>query len=163
MTQVAAQPEFQIVHLADRLDQVPRVAAWGFAQWGHLSPGQTLETRQRDLWTELRRDALPMTFLAVDVAGEAVGTAALILDDLEGDRRNPWLASVFVVPAARRRGLAARLVRTIEQHASRLGYRRLFLFTASAAELYAGLGWQSAEIRPYRGEPVTIMQRELCR
>ena len=82
-------------------------------------------------------------------------------DDIEGDPRNPWLASVYVRPEARRRGIAGLLVRAGEDAARRLGFARLYLFTASVPALYAGLGWQARETRDYRGERITVMDRDL--
>jgi predicted N-acetyltransferase YhbS len=150
-----------VVPLAERRDLLEIVAAWGFGAWGHLSPGYTLTHRRADLLTELRPDGVPTTFVALDGSGAAVGTAALIFDDIEGDPRNPWLASVYVPPEARRRGIARLLVRRVEQEAARLGYRRLYLFTATVPQLYADLGWRPLEQRSYRGERIQVMDRSL--
>jgi N-acetylglutamate synthase-like GNAT family acetyltransferase len=153
----------RVVPLAERPDLVETVAAWGFGTWGHLSPGYTLSQRRADLLTEMRPDGVPTTFVAVDQSGAAVGTAALIFDDIEGDPRNPWLASVYVPPEARRHGIASLLVRRVEHEAARLGYRRLYLFTATVPQLYAGLGWCPLEQRNYRGELIQVMDRSLQR
>ncbi len=56
-----------------------------------------------------------------------------LFDDLEGDPRNPWLASVFVPAEQRGKGIASALVAAIEDAARRLGYPTLYLFTTSAA------------------------------
>ena len=156
-------PAARVVPLAERLDLVDVIAAWGFGAWGHLSPGYTLAQRRAELLGELRTDGVPNTFVALDDAGTAVGTAALIFDDIEGDPRNPWLASVYVPPEARRRGIARLLVRRVEQEAVRLGYRRLYLFTATVPQLYADLGWRPLEQRNYRGELIQVMDRSLPR
>jgi predicted N-acetyltransferase YhbS len=151
----------QVVPLAERPDLIDTVAAWGFGAWGHLSPGYTLTQRRADILTEMRPDGVPTTFVALDDAGAAVGTAALIFDDIEGDPRNPWLASVYVPPEARRRGIASLLVRRVEETAAMLGYRRLYLFTATVPQLYADLGWRALEQRNYRGELIQVMDRSL--
>jgi predicted N-acetyltransferase YhbS len=106
-------------------------------------------------------DRVPVAFVALDDAGGIVGTASLIFDDLEGDPRNPWLASVFVPPEQRGQGIASALVRTVEAAARRIGYSRLYLFTTSAARLYAGLGWRALERRDYRGEHIQVMDKTL--
>jgi GNAT superfamily N-acetyltransferase len=154
-------PPVRVVPLADRPDLVACVAAWGFAQWGHLTPGQTLD--QQIEWVRLGLDPsrVPVTFVALDAAQRPAGTATLMFDDIEGDPRNPWLASVYVPPEARGRGIAKRLVRAVEDGARRLGYARLYLFTASVPQLYAALGWQPRETRLYRGEMITVMDRDL--
>lgn len=60
-------------------------------------------------------DRVPIVLVARDDAGPMVGTASLLFDDLEGDPRNPWLASVFVPPEQRGKGIASALVVAIEE------------------------------------------------
>ena len=151
----------RVVPLAERPDLVACVAAWGFAQWGHLTPGRTLEQRIERVRLGLDPTRVPVTFVALDAAQHPVGTATLMFDDIEGDPRNPWLASVYVRPEARRRGIARLLVRAVEDAARGFGLARLHLFTATAPELYAALGWQARETRDYRGERITVMDRDL--
>jgi predicted N-acetyltransferase YhbS len=151
----------KIVPLVERPDLVAQVAAWGFAEWGHLNPGETLEQRVVRIQGKMNVDRVPVAFVALDDGDDIVGTASLIFDDLEGDPRNPWLASVFVLPAHRKKGIASALVRTVEATARRLGYSRLYLFTSTAPDLYAGLGWRALEQRDYRGEHIQVMDRML--
>ncbi len=151
----------RIVPLVERPDLVEQVSAWGFAEWGHLNPGQTLEQRTVRIRGKMNVDRVPIAFVALDEEDQIAGTASLIFDDLEGDPRNPWLASVFVPPEHRKKGIASALVRTVEDAARRLGYSRLYLFTSSAPTLYAGLGWRALEQRDYRGEHIQVMDKSL--
>lgn len=151
----------RVVPLVERPDLVEQVSAWGFAEWGHLNPGQTLEQRTVRIRGKMNVDRVPIAFVALDEEDRIAGTASLIFDDLEGDPRNPWLASVFVPPEHRKKGIASALVRTVEDAARRLGYARLYLFTSSAPTLYAGLGWRALEQRDYRGEHIQVMDKSL--
>lgn len=151
----------RIVPLVERPDLVGQVAAWGYAEWGHLNPRETLDQRVIRIEGKMNLDRVPVAFAALGEDEGIVGTASLIFDDLEGDPRNPWLASVFVAPAHRKKGIASALVRTIEDKARQLGYARLYLFTATAPDLYAGLGWRPLEQRAYRGEHIQVMDRTL--
>lgn len=151
----------RVVPLVERPDLTEQVCVWGFGEWGHLNPGQTLERRRAEVRGSLNVDRVPITFVALDEGGGIVGMASLILDDLEGDPRNPWLASVYVPPGHRKKGIASALVRTVEQAARRIGYDRLYLFTSTAPSMYAGLGWRALEQRDYRGEHVQIMDKAL--
>ena len=151
----------RIVPLVEHPELVDQVAAWGFAEWGHLNPGQTLTSRTADIRERMNVDRVPIVLVALDDAGSLVGTASLLFDDLEGDPRNPWLASVFVPAGHRGKGIASALVPAIEDAARRLGYPTLYLFTTSAARLYAGLGWRALEQRAYRGEHVQVMDKAL--
>ena len=151
----------RVVPLVERPDLVEQVSAWGFAEWGHLNPGQTLEQRTVRIRGKMNVDRVPIAFVALDEEDRIAGTASLIFDDLEGDPRNPWLASVFVPPEHRKKSIASALVRTVEDAARRLGYTRLYLFTSSAPTLYAGLGWRALEQRDYRGEHIQVMDKSL--
>jgi predicted N-acetyltransferase YhbS len=106
-------------------------------------------------------DHVPIVLIALDDAGAMVGTSSLLFDDLEGDPRNPWLASVFVPAGHRGKGIASALVVAIEDAARRLGYPTLYLFTTSAVRLYARLGWRALERREYRGEHIQVMDKAL--
>jgi predicted N-acetyltransferase YhbS len=151
----------KIVPLTERPDLVDLVATWDFGEWGHLDPGDTLEARASRIRNGMNADRVPAAFVALDEGAAAVGSAALVFDDLKGDPRNPWLASVFVPPEHRRRGIASALVGTVEDAARRFGYPRLYLFTSSAPQLYARLGWRALERRPYRGEHIQVMDKAL--
>ena len=151
----------QIVPLVEHPELVDQVAAWGFGEWGHLNPGQSLQSRTAEIHERMNIDRVPVVLVALDDAGTLVGTASLLFDDLEGDPRNPWLASVFVPLAQRGKGIASALVVAIEDTARRLGYPTLYLFTTSAARLYAGLGWRALERREYRGEHIQVMDKAL--
>lgn len=151
----------RIAPLVERPDLATQVAAWGFAEWGHLNPGETLAQRVIRIQGKMNVDRVPIAFAALDDDGGIVGTASLIFDDLEGDPRNPWLASVYVPPEQRKKGIASALVRTVEDAARRLGYTRLYLFTSTAPKLYADLGWCPLEQRDYRGDHIQIMDKTL--
>jgi predicted N-acetyltransferase YhbS len=151
----------KIVPLVERPELVDQVAAWGFAEWGHLNPGQTLQSRTARIRETMDDDRVPIVLVALDDAGLLVGTASLLFDDLEGDTRNPWLASVFVPAGQRGKGTASALVVAVEDAARRLGYPILYLFTTSAARLYGRLGWRALERRDYRGEHIQVMDKAL--
>ena len=151
----------KIVPLVERPELVDQVASWDFAEWGHLNPGQTLQSRTARIRETMNADRVPIVFVALDDAGALAGTASLLFDDLEGDPRNPWLANVFVPAEQRGKGIASALVVAIEDAARRLGYPVLYLFTTSAARLYGRLGWCALERREYRGEHVQVMDKAL--
>ena len=114
----------KIVPLVERPELVDQVAAWGFAEWGHLNPGQTLQSRTARIRETMNIDRVPIVLVALDDAGAMVGTASLLFDDLEGDPRNPWLASVFVPAEHRGKGIASALVVAIEDAAGASAIRR---------------------------------------
>jgi GNAT superfamily N-acetyltransferase len=153
--------QIRILPLRERPDALAQVSAWQFAEWGYLYPQDTAESWQRELARQVGGDRIPTVLLAVDAAGQPLGTASLIEHDIADDPRTPWLASVFVAPPARGRGVASRLVGAAERLAAGFGVGRLYLFTSQQERLYAGLGWHKLERRDYRGEMIQVMEKAL--
>ena len=89
-----------------------------------------------------------------------MGTASLTESDLDSrPELTPWLASVFVLPAWRGRGIASALVERVAEEARMAGCPGCYLYTPDQQALYARLGWQMQEELDYRGERVTLMWR----
>ncbi len=98
------------------------------------------------------------TALIACCQGEAVGVCLLVLHELPpAHDLSPWLASLYVAPEQRGRGIARALIAAIENHASSCGVMQLYLYTGEAEELYLKCGWQVAE----RMELLSLMVKEL--
>ena len=48
----------------ERPDLVDQVTVWGFAEWGHLNPGETLERRRGRIRGKMNVDRVPVAFVA---------------------------------------------------------------------------------------------------
>jgi N-acetylglutamate synthase-like GNAT family acetyltransferase len=152
---------FEIAYLADFPGDVDAIASWLHAEWGWFTPGSTLEDRREKLARHLNRDVLPLAIVARQ-NGRPVGTAALRVNDMDSrPNLTPWLASVYVRPSCRGRGLGTELITRIEREALRLGFDRLYLVTFDGAAFYAARGWTIHERTSYRTEPVVVMQMRL--
>ena len=150
----------EIHYLADQPQHIPTLAAWHYAQWGELNPANDVATRIARLQTHLQRQAVPTSFIACD-GDELLGSAALVVSDLDiRPELTPWLASVFVAPAARQRGVGTMLVRRAMEEARAIGLPQLYLFTLDREQFYAGLGWQAVERAIYRDREIAIMRFE---
>ncbi len=157
-----------MAELVPRIVTAPRgyagletVAGWIHAQWAHLRPGSSFaETRARV--AERLAGTLVPSLHVVEVAGAPVATASLVECDLTTrPALTPWVASVYVAPPYRGRGLASQLVDHLAGLAANGGVRKLYLHTPDRQSLYARLGWQELEELTYRGELVTLMVRTL--
>lgn len=154
-------PAMEIVPLKQRPGAVPQCARWALEAWGS---GRTRDPEvAAQLWRQdLAHDGLPWRWIAVEGA-EVLGMAALLAADLPArPDLTPWLGDVFVAPAARGRGVARALVGQVEAAAAAAGVRTLYLFTDSAAGLYAKLGWQElCTSQDRHGAPVQVMTKTL--
>ena len=147
----------KIGYLADHREHIPRLAGWLHAQWGYLHENDSVERRAARLESRATRGGIPVTFVAVD--GETLlGSASLVDDDLETrPELTPWLASVYVAPEHRGRGVASALVQRVVEEARGSGVDRLYLWTTDQERLYARLGWEPVERMPFQDEDIVVM------
>jgi predicted N-acetyltransferase YhbS len=159
----APQPDMPVLrldYLSDHPNLIPVLAEWHHRQWSYLSHAATLGQRIARL-RQHGRGELPTSFVAL-LDGAPVGSAAIIANDMtDQETLSPWLANVYVVPAARRQGIGAALVRRAAQEAFALGYHDLYLYTEDQAHFYTGLGWETIDRRTYRGYLMTVMALHL--
>jgi len=149
---------FEIHSLAAHSEHISTLAAWHFAQWGELNPANDVAARIARFQTHLQTDGIPSTFVACDGA-QLLGSASLVFHDLDiRPQYTPWLASVYVDPAQRSRGVGRALVQRVMQAARDLNIPTLYLFTLDREAYYASLGWETIERTTYREKPIVIMR-----
>jgi GNAT superfamily N-acetyltransferase len=139
---------------------IPTLSEWHYAQWGYLHPGDSPANRASWFQKHLAGLSMPATFLAL-LEYTLLGSASLIEYDMD-ERKDlaPWLASVYVAPEHRRRGVASALVNRVVEEAGRLGVDTLYLYTPDQESLYARLGWTPFERTEHRGQRIVIMTIE---
>ena len=131
----------RIDYLGDHPEYIPTIARWHQLQWGYLDPDRTLEDRIAELRTHLAPRSIPTTFVAVDEE-MPVGCVSLIPHDLDTQPPlTPWLASLYVAPRHRRRGVGSALVQRVVEEARLLDIATLYLFTPDQDRFYARRGW----------------------
>lgn len=149
----------------DFLDQhrehIATLAAWHHAEWGHLYDEWTLEIAETELADQASRRTLPTTLVLVD-EGRALGSVSLVLEDAPElcEQGSPWLASLYVLPEARGRGLGTKLVNAAVELAARENISHLFLFTPEHANFYQRLGWRLIARTALKGTTVDLMEIE---
>lgn len=154
--------DFRLEPLADHLDIVPTIAAWHHAEWGHLNPEFSLEARADRLRKRGTRSGIPTAVIAL-IGDEVAGSASLVEADMDSHPElTPWLASVFVAPEFRGRGIASALVGVIEDRAVEEGVETMWLWTPDQERLYARLGWETVAREPYRDLEAVIMRKDLA-
>jgi GNAT superfamily N-acetyltransferase len=150
----------RIEYLADYPEHIPVLAQWHYAQWAYLDVGVSAAQRAAVL-RKHGRDTVPMTLVALS-GDTLLGSASLIQHDMDTRMDlSPWLASVYVDPPYRERGIGSALVEAIVDWAERLGFSALYLFTPDRAPFYERLGWHILEHTIYRGYAQTVMALSL--
>lgn len=160
-----------IDYLRNHPQHAQACAAWSFAEWGCQTQGRTLADTQAHYikLAGLDENTLPTVYLAL--AGDRpAGMVTLSAEALDADYRpdlSPWLAALYVHPFYRGRGVAAMLMRRLEDDArKRHGFTALHLVTDVAAGLYEKHGWTPLDSAPSTfcipGMTSTIMQKPLA-
>ena len=148
----------KIISLSEAPEHIATIAAWHQAEWGYLNPGSTVESRMLKMQRYLSDKPMPSMRICVD-GKKVIGTAALVESDMDSHPElSPWLASVYVDAAYRKRGIGAALVKQIVADARAQGFKTLYLFTPDQAHFYQQLGWQFIAQESYRGSEATLMK-----
>jgi GNAT superfamily N-acetyltransferase len=151
----------RIDYLADHPAVIPTLARWHHRQFQHLSPGSSVERCTSHLRSHTGRRQIPTTVVAL-ADDEPLGSASLVAQDMDvRPHLSPWLATVYVAPEYRGRGIGSALVRRIAEEAASLGVPRLHLYAQDQMGFYERLGWQAVERLKYRGYLVTVMALDL--
>jgi predicted N-acetyltransferase YhbS len=120
---------FRVIHLFESPEHLPLVAGWIYDEFWRDTPRHSPASLEQLLRQAKRRDAIPISLLAMrdDVP---VGTVNLIEnDDDSRPELTPWLAALFVAPQWRRQGVGSLLVQSAKQHARGMGIDALYLGT----------------------------------
>jgi len=152
-----------IIDLHDKPEYIPTLAAWHHQEWGHLNPGDSLETRIEKMREYLSSKPIPKMLIWIE-AQAVIGSAGVLACDMDTrPELTPWLASVFVKPELRGKGIGSLLVKGVMDYAARQGFSELFLFTPDQEAFYQKLGWQTISREEYRGVHVSVMRVDLTR
>ncbi len=150
-----------IKNLREARQYLSPLALWHHNEWSVLNPGQTIEDREAKMQNYLLDQPIPNLYLA-EQDGILLGSAALVENDMDTHPElQTWLASVFVAPEYRRRGIGAELVKHVMTKAASLGASQMYLFTEYQTAFYQRLGWRILSEETYREQPVTVMVCDL--
>jgi GNAT superfamily N-acetyltransferase len=159
--------QVSVVVLADRPDLVAEAGVLRWTEWGYDDPSP-------DEWVavtlrEAGRDELPVTLVAIDADGSAVGVVGLdTADDAltadERDGRTPWLVGMVVRRDSRLRDVGRTLMEALADVAREHDHDRMWVLTGGlAADYYRACGWSDVEqlVTTKEGLPSTVLTRAL--
>ncbi|MEZ5248196.1 MAG: GNAT family N-acetyltransferase [Ilumatobacteraceae bacterium] len=160
-------PGVQIDELIGHPHLAPVLAAWHHDEWGHLYPDHVWNraTAIREFEAMAEPGTVDRTWVAFDGgsrdADAVLGSVSLVTtDDLDGfEHLTPWLASMFVAPAARGRGVATALTDALLAGARAAGHDVVHLFTAGQEAFWADRGWSVVAHVVTHGHEATVMAR----
>lgn len=147
----------EIDYLADHMHWAPLLADLHHREWGPILPAWTLADALAELRSHTRRAAVPTTLVARE-CGQLLGSVSLVPEDApELADATPWLASLYVLPQHRGRGIGRALVRRAVAEAALLGVPRLHLYTPHHEGFYLALGWELMARVHLGGNEVSVL------
>ena len=126
-------------------DYAPVLAFWSYRQW-YTTRSIPFEAVLKSYQVRARGVSIPLAFVAT-VNTMPAGMISLKLDDLWSRKDlNPWLASLYVLPEFRKRGIAEMLMKRVIENAANLNLERMYLFLGQSEKdqlqsYYMKRGW----------------------
>jgi GNAT superfamily N-acetyltransferase len=160
---VGASGSVSVGLLADLPHLVAPVGRMRWAEWGHAPEPEDLSWWIETTGREAGRADLPVTFVAVDERGEAIGAVGLGRFDIEERRdRSPWVLGMIVRSDRRGTGVGRRLMSRLERFAADRGHTQVWVATGPAAAFYERCGWSVTErLRLTTGQPATVLRKSV--
>lgn len=138
---------------------LPEAAGWLNRQWDlGYTVAETLS------WCRDLARAEDEAVLLAKAGERLLGIAVLTLCDLEARRDlSPWLSSLFVAPAWRKRGLGERLIAGVESAARQRGHGRLYAYAENGrlVAYYRRLGWRALQPLRVDGEDFVLLSKHI--
>jgi predicted N-acetyltransferase YhbS len=148
--------------LTDEPDLAATIANLQFALWGPLTGFDSRSDYEQFLLKTIHSAGLP-TVLVARRGAAFVGSVNLLINEMTiRPELSPWLGQLFVVDAERGAGTGNALIDAATDHAAKLGFRRIYLYTSGTLpSYYASRSWRTIEEVDYLGKLRTIMAFDL--
>ena len=144
----AAPADFSVSRLCEVPSFAPALAEAHAREWGHLYAGWDRNAALADFRLEKVNSDLPTTWVAHHSSGILLGSISLVLDDLpDHPGLNPWLASLYVFPKFRGRGLGRVLTQKVQDFLHEHRYPHAFVFTEDQVPFF------SNSVSPFTARP----------
>ena len=150
--------------LADHPGLILAVGQIRWREWGHAPEPESLDWWVDVTGREAGRVGLPVTWVAIDDAGQVVGAVGLGEFDIEERRdRSPWVLGLIVTTQYRGLGIGSKLMEELEVWARQRGYSQVWVATGGrAVDFYQKCGWDLVErFNRLSSESVSILTKLL--
>jgi predicted N-acetyltransferase YhbS len=140
---------------------IDTISQWHHEEWGDFMPYWSEADARTELHSHTGRVMIPTTLVALE-GSELLGSVSLVVHDLEEwkGKYSPWLASLYVRPDSRSRGIGTELVKRAMEVAREAGVKTLHVVAAHSEEYYLRLGWRTIERTVLRGIDTAILVLE---
>ena len=120
----------------------PILGLWAYKEWygkRDIGPDTVIKSYQ----IRINDRILPIAMVALE-DGVPAGMVSLKDNDLWCRKDlNPWLASLYVAPEYRNRGIGSALIENLLKYSKKLKFTRLYLFTWDhLSDFYSRRGWK---------------------
>ena len=153
----------EIKLLTECHEHIPKLASLWFEEISrHWAPNASVERARQNLIKHSNADKMTMTFVALS-EGKPIGMASLRENDGIQPDLIPWLGSLVVHPAYRKRKVGEMLIEAIKNQARYFGHEKIYLlaFDSTIPDWYAKLGWEKIGTDQLFNHPVTVMSIDL--
>ncbi len=153
----------EIKLLTECQEHIPELANLWFEEISkHWVPNASVERAKQNLIRHPNEDKMPMAFVAFS-EGKPIGMVALRENDGIQPDLIPWLGSLVVDPAYRKRKVGEALIEATKNQARIFGYEKIYLlaFDKTIPKWYAKLGWKVIGKDVLFSHPVTVMSCSL--
>lgn len=152
----------EVKYLCDYPEYADAVVHWIYGEFAVKDHEGIALAKVKAVFHHTHLDSFPITLIAI-VDDKCVGAISLFENDLKNQQvLSPWLASLYVVPEYRSRGIAKKLIDEVKAIAKKLGFEILYLRTEEAAEYYKKLGWIFvAKTQDEKGKATNVFKARL--
>ena len=154
----------KIDFLAHHQSCIPQLAQGVFQQWEamYTTQGKGPKELEKQMLDRATIDSIPLTMVAFD-GKQLVGSVTIKAQDFaDRPELSPWIAAVFVFEEFRHRGIGSKLVLFAEEVARKhFNKEKIYLYTGSAAELYAKLRYTTIEEVDRGDKVLTVMEKRI--
>jgi GNAT superfamily N-acetyltransferase len=134
---MAASSDLRIESLADHPELVEQVGLLRFKEWAHGAPDPApfIEITAKEAGPS---GQLPITLVAIGLAGDAVGAVGLdridnSLNAAETAGRTPWIVGMVVRAESRKQAVGRQLLESLQDVAASLGQSQTWVATGDYA------------------------------
>lgn len=131
-----------IDYLCNHPEYIDKVSNWIYSKFVMKTNNTTSLNKVIEYFKNTQLKSFPITLVAI-INDECVGTISIFENDLKTQNiLSPWLASLYVSPDFRGKGIAKNLINKVQHIVKELGFKELYLRTEHTSEYYRLLGWE---------------------